>query len=290
MQPFLFTLASDTDHWMYISSRGGLTCGRKNPDHALFPYYTDDKIHDAADDTGPYTALLVQRQGRTYFWRPFCDRSPRVYSVKRRLLKSPLGNRVVFEEENSSLGLRFAYSWELSSSFGFVRSSFLSNEGEKCQVDILDGLRNILPAGADRIGQERSSTLLDAYKQAELDPSSGMGIYTLGSIVTDRTEPSEALRATTVFQRGLPEAELLLSEQQVRRFESGKELQVESAMRGRRGAYLARSSFGLEQGEQKGWSIIADVEQDVSAVVSTKRFLFTEADPAAKIRDDIQRG
>src|SRR6056297_3197831 len=294
MQPFLFTLASDADHWMYISSRGGLTCGRKRPDHALFPYYTDDKIHDAADNTGPYTALLVQRQGQeqdqVFFWRPFCDRSPRVYSIERRLLKSPLGNRVVFEERNRSLGLRFAYSWELSDRFGFVRSSFLWNEGKECRIDILDGLRNILPAGADRIGQERSSTLLDGYKQAELDPSSGMGIYTLGSIVTDRTEPSEALRATTVFQTGLPEADILLSERQISRFECGTGLREESAMRGRRGAYLARSSFRLEEGEQKEWMFIADVEQDVSTVVSTKRFLFLEADPAAKIRDDIDRG
>src|SRR6056297_1066082 len=290
MQPFLFTLASDADHWMYISSRGGLTCGRKNPDHALFPYYTDDKIHDAADNTGPYTALHVQRQGPASFWRPFCDRSPRVYSIDRRLLKSPLGNRVVFEERNRSLGLRFAYSWELSDRFGFVRSSFLWNEGEECRIDILDGLRNILPAGADRVGQERSSTLLDGYKQAELDLSSGMGIYTLGSIATDRTEPNEALRASTVFQTGLPEADILLSEQQISRFECGLGLREESAMRGRRGAYLARSSFRLEEGEQKEWMFIADVEQDVSAVVSTKRFLFLEADPTAKIREDIDRG
>jgi len=296
MQPFLFTLASDADHWMYISSRGGLTCGRKSPDHALFPYYTDDKIHDAADNTGPYTALRVQRraqaqeQEQAFFWRPFCDRSPRVYSIERRLLKSPLGNRVVFEERNRSLGLRFAYSWDLSDRFGFVRSSFLWNEGEECRIDILDGLRNILPAGADRVGQERSSTLIDGYKQAELDPSSGMGIYTLGSIATDRTEPNEALRASTVFQTGLPEADILLSEQQISRFECGLGLREESAMRGRRGAYLAGSSFRLEQGEQKEWMFIADVEQDVSAVVSTKRFLFLEADPTAKIREDIDRG
>ncbi|MCF7915544.1 MAG: hypothetical protein K9L66_10295 [Spirochaetaceae bacterium] len=290
MQPFLFTLASDSDHWMYISSRGGLTCGRKNPDHALFPYYTDDKIHDAAGDTGPYTALLVQRRGQTFFWRPFCDSSPRIYSIERRLLKSPLGNRVVFEERNNSLGLRYAYSWELSGRFGFVRSSFLDNEGEECRVDVLDGLRNILPAGVDRVSQERSSTLLDGYKQVELDPSSGMGIYTLGSIVTDRTEPSEALRATTVFQAGLPDVNILLSGQQISRFEVGEGLRSETAMRGRRGAYLVGSSFSLDQGEQKEWMFIADVEQDVSAVVRNKRLLFSEADPAAKVREDVQRG
>jgi len=32
MQPFFISLASDSNHWMYISSSGGLSAGRKNPD------------------------------------------------------------------------------------------------------------------------------------------------------------------------------------------------------------------------------------------------------------------
>ena len=41
MQPFFISLASDTDLWMYLSSTGGLTAGRRSPNEALFPYYTD---------------------------------------------------------------------------------------------------------------------------------------------------------------------------------------------------------------------------------------------------------
>jgi hypothetical protein len=44
MRPFFMTIVSDSDHWMFISSNGGLTAGRKNAEFAIFPYYTDDKI------------------------------------------------------------------------------------------------------------------------------------------------------------------------------------------------------------------------------------------------------
>ena len=38
LNPFFICLASDSDHWMYIASTGGLSAGRRNPDTALFPY------------------------------------------------------------------------------------------------------------------------------------------------------------------------------------------------------------------------------------------------------------
>ena len=60
MRPFFMSIVSSSDHWLFISSNGGLTAGRRNPDHALFPYYTDDKIHDSAEITGSRTILLVQ--------------------------------------------------------------------------------------------------------------------------------------------------------------------------------------------------------------------------------------
>ena len=59
MAPFLMSLASDSDHWLFISSTGALTAGRGNPDRALFPYTTDDRIHDARDRVGGKTVLLV---------------------------------------------------------------------------------------------------------------------------------------------------------------------------------------------------------------------------------------
>ena len=57
MQPFFISIASDTNLWMYLASNGGLTAGRTNPDMALFPYYTDDKITESFENTGSKTIL-----------------------------------------------------------------------------------------------------------------------------------------------------------------------------------------------------------------------------------------
>ena len=67
MQPFFISLASDSNHWMYISSTGGLSAGRKNPDMALFPYYTDDKISESSEITGSKTILQIHKSGKTFF-------------------------------------------------------------------------------------------------------------------------------------------------------------------------------------------------------------------------------
>jgi len=48
MKPFFMSIVSDSNHWMFISSNGGLSAGRKNANFALFPYYTDDKITDTS--------------------------------------------------------------------------------------------------------------------------------------------------------------------------------------------------------------------------------------------------
>ena len=51
MRPFFMSIVSDSNHWLFISSNGGLTAGRKNAEFALFPYYTDDKITESVDIT-----------------------------------------------------------------------------------------------------------------------------------------------------------------------------------------------------------------------------------------------
>ena len=37
LRPFFLSIVSSADHWMFISSNGALTAGRRNPDLALFP-------------------------------------------------------------------------------------------------------------------------------------------------------------------------------------------------------------------------------------------------------------
>ena len=80
MPHFLMSIVSNTNHWMYISSNGGVTAGRVNPDNSLFPYYTDDKVQDSAENTGSKTIIKCIKDGRNYLWEPFTGRYSSVYN------------------------------------------------------------------------------------------------------------------------------------------------------------------------------------------------------------------
>jgi hypothetical protein len=264
MPPFLVSLVSGTEHWMFVSSAGGLTCGRRNPDHALFPYETDDKVHDSHANTGPLTALRVEDGGKTRLWAPFSGNLS-AYRLERNLYKNLPGNRLVFEEINLDLELVFHYCWSVSERFGFVKRSGIRNTGGiERQVELLDGFRNLLPFGVRRQSQTELSTLLDAYKQAETVPELCAGIYSLSSILTDRAEPCEALKATVAWSIGLADPKVLLSEVQVEAFLAGSPVEPESQVRGRRGAFLATSSLRLPPDSDKSWYVVADLNQGPS--------------------------
>ena len=66
MPPFFMNIVSDADHWMFLSSNGGITAGRRNPENALFPYVTDDKVHDSAKTTGSMTMFHIQTGSRLF--------------------------------------------------------------------------------------------------------------------------------------------------------------------------------------------------------------------------------
>ena len=109
MRPFFMSIVSHSDHWLFISSTGSLTAGRKNANFALFPYYTDDKITESSEHTGSKSIFLVDQGDKTYLWEPFSSRYSGVYSISRNLYKNAYGNKIVFEEINHDLGLEFSY-------------------------------------------------------------------------------------------------------------------------------------------------------------------------------------
>src|SRR5580704_9536981 len=117
-EPFLITLCTETDLWMYLSSTGGLTAGRFDSDHAIFQYETEDRLHRAHGISGPFTLMRVTRRGKeTRLWEPF---SPIRFDglIERNIYKSPLGSRVTFEEVNYELELVFRYSWSAGTQCG----------------------------------------------------------------------------------------------------------------------------------------------------------------------------
>ena len=79
MPPFFMSLVSSSDHWLFISSSGGLTAGRIDSDSALFPYETEDKITVHSELTGDKTINRVRRDGQTSHWEPFSERYAGIY-------------------------------------------------------------------------------------------------------------------------------------------------------------------------------------------------------------------
>jgi hypothetical protein len=291
MAPFLMSIVSDTDQWMYVSSTGALTAGRRDPDHALFPYYTDDRIHDSQDQTGGKTILRVKHGGRTTLWEPFSQRYEGVYRVTRSLAKSVYSNKIVFKEVNHDLALSFSNMWSMSSRYGFVRRSALVNLGaEPVEIDLLDGIQNLLPDGLTRRFQLEYSTLADGYKENELEPETGLGLFKLSSIPADRPEPNEALRATTVWSEGLESVRRLLSAVQLDRFRRGEAMDEEILIRGRRGAYFVNSRLTFPAGGSKDWSLVAEVDQDAAKVANLVALLNSGGDLRAQLDEDIERG
>lgn len=292
MSPFFLSVVSNSDHWMFLSSLGGLTCGRKSPENALFPYYTDDKIHDGSYNTGPKTILLVGDGTTKKLWEPFNLQYPQVYSVLRNLYKSTIGNKIIFEEINHTLDLCFCYTWMSSDKFGFIRKSELFNLDKKNvqHVEILDGLQNVLPYGVNKMLQANMSTLVDGYKKCELHSKSGVGIYTLSSILTDRAEPSEALKATTIFSVGLKSPKYLLSTKQISQFRRGLPIKEEYVLKGMRGAYFVHDCKDIESNDLLEWFLVADINQGPSDVpllihqVESK--LITKSELIREVRND----
>ena len=292
MPPFFMSIVSSGNHWLYISSNGGITAGRINADQALFPYYTEDKITDNYENTGSKTILRVQRDGQARLWEPFTERQCGQYVIERNLYKNLPGTALVFEEINHSLELRYRYSWRTSEKFGFIKTSYLQNTSSTqpaIQVRVLDGLQNILPANVSAATQSAFSCLLDAYKRSEIAADTGLGIYTLNSTLTDLAEPSESLLAATVFQVGLQEVSHLLSSSQLERFRAGKSLTPETEVRGRRGAYFVNAHISLPPGGESVWYFVADTHQDGADTVAVLHTLSKE--PVAlcqEIEQDIQ--
>ncbi len=290
MRPFFMSIVSHSDHWMFISSTGGLSAGRINSDHALFPYYTDDKITEAYEHTGSKTIILIDRIDKTLLWEPFSSKYQGVYSVERNIYKNVYGNKVIFEEINHDLGMTFSYEWASSEKFGFVRNSKIKNSDPlNKHVKFLDGIQNLLPYGIPEGLQSGSSNLVDAYKKCELEANT-IGIYALSAIISDKAEPSEALKANVVFSLGLDQKTVLLSSKQLDSFRQGYGVEQEIDIKAERGAYFICASFDLKSNTEKSWDIIADISKTVSDIIELRKELNHPDSLAKAVAEDITLG
>ncbi|NNK19198.1 MAG: hypothetical protein HKP49_08615, partial [Maribacter sp.] len=291
MRPFFMSIVSDSNHWMFISSNGGLTAGRKNSESSLFPYYTDDKITESADITGSKTILHIHSEGKTHLWEPFSVRYARIYRTKRNLYKNSYGNKVIFEEINEDLGLTFSYQWCSSNKYGFVKKATLANDTDsEIKVTVLDGIQNIIPYGVSSDLQNRQSNLVDAYKKNELHAKDGIGIFALSAIIVDKAEPSEALKATVAWSTGVENAKYLVSSLQLDAFRRGEEIKQEVDIKAEKGAYFLSADVVLKANSDKTWMIIANVNQSMVNISEISELINEKTDLIAKIQEDIALG
>ncbi|WP_407925211.1 hypothetical protein [Flavivirga rizhaonensis] len=291
MRPFFMSIVSDSNHWMFISSNGGLTAGRKNAEFSLFPYYTDDKITESSEITGSKAIFQIHKNGKLHIWEPFSIRQMGIYKTQTNLYKNIYGNKIVFEENNLDLGLTYRYHWNTSNEFGFVKKSTLINNSDfKINVNVLDGLQNILPASVTADTQSGRSNLVDAYKKSELQTEIGLGIYALSAVIVDKAEPSEALKANIVWSSGLKNPTHLLSSQQLDNFRKHQDIHQEVDVKAEKGAYFISAEITLEAESEKNWRFIANVNQSISDIVQVSKIIKNEKDLAGLIQKDIDAG
>ena len=291
MRPFFMSIVSDSNHWMFISSNGGLTAGRKNSESSLFPYYTDDKITESADITGSKSIFQVSKNGNIYLWEPFSQRQIGLYKIRQNLYKNSYGNKVVFEEINEDLGLTFRYKWSSTDKFGFVKkSTLINNTSDKTSITFLDGLQNIIPSNVTTDLQNSRSNLVDAYKKSELQEEVGLGIFALSAIIVDKAEPSEALKANIVWSLGIENPTYLLSSLQLDNFRKGKELHQEIDVKAEKGAYFISADIDLAANETKEWSFVANVNQTIGDIQSISEAIKNDKNVSNLIQKDIELG
>ena len=291
MRPFFMSIVSDSNHWMFISSNGGLTAGRKTAKFSLFPYYTDDKITESADITGSKSIFHVHKNGEVHLWEPFSERFEGVYKTTQNLYKNEFGNKVLFEETNHDLELTFRYQWNATNTFGFVKKSELINTSDsQVKINVLDGIQNLLPYGVGVDIQNAASNLVDAYKRSELEKSAGLGVFALSAIIVDKAEPSEALKANIAWSLGLDNPKHLLSSLQLKNFRKKQPLQEETDIKGEKGAYFISSEILMAPKESKEWLIVADVNKSHAAIAKIIHRIKNDKDLRQLINDKVELG
>ncbi len=282
LKPFFIQVASASDIWIFLSSKGGLTAGRKNADFNLFPYETDDRLHGNYD-TGSRTYIKVG----DLLWQPFANPMSHGYRVTQNIYKSYYGNAVIMEEINFDLQIAYSYTYQSSEKYGFVKTSKIENLATaKRNIEVLDGLMNILPHGVDPNLQANASTLVDAYKAAEL-VGDNLGVYSLTTKVNDTPNPIEILMANTAFHT-LGKGNVYLSPEAIPHFLDGKLSELSADCYGKKSAYFLNYTHELLEKESHSYSFVLDSGFDHTAL--QVRLSYVAQGDFSTLYDDIENG
>ncbi|MEP4076354.1 hypothetical protein [Haloferula sp.] len=287
LDTFFLNIVGAGDQWLFCTSNGALSAGRKSPETALFPYYTVDKIIDNWNCTGPWTAIVSDGK----LWNPFRPSIALLSPTRRRLMKSLLGDEVLFEEFHQELGLRFSYRWQFSERYGFVRRARLENESNETRsMRMADGLDNLLPPGVDSRMQLQFSCLTDAYKVSELECNGHLLVHRLAAGITDEPIPLESMRATTVWTSGLGEGPVYMARRETEEFLRGNTPPAPNSHRAKRGAMFLAREITLEPGESVEWMMVAEIDQTQAQVSELRRNLSNIPEMVSAVMEDVEQG
>ena len=288
--PFFCSLTSDADLWVFVSSTGSLTAGRKDPDSAILPYETVDRIHDNGTHTGPLALLRWRKDGGWRVWEPFKRDEEAAEGVRRRLMKNLAGTRMVFEETLADEGLVFTSTLMISGRFGLVRECRVRNTRAKGRrLEVLHGIRNLIASGITGQMQNGMSCLTDAYKQNEILEPAGLGVFSMSSGLTDHPVPFEVLRATVAWSCGLPGGRRSVDPAAPGLFRAGKEPVATTMTRGVRAHWFEWADIEVPAGEDVRWKLVADTGLNQGAV-SRVRHLLENGLPVRDVEEDILLG
>ncbi|MCG8527463.1 MAG: hypothetical protein MI748_13850 [Opitutales bacterium] len=285
--PFLMHLITDSDAWAFIASNHAICAGRKNPDHSLFPYCTQDKLFDTVDSSGSIT--LIKTDDSSQPWHPFSNALVKPHNIERSVIKSLSGTKIALEELNKDLNLTFKVTWTSTKEMGIVRhAELLNHSDDETIVSILDGIQNVMPSGVDQLFQNTFSNLADAYKQSEWQEGN-LALYSLSSIPTDKAEPNECLSATTVWSAEFPIKNHFLAPDCIRKFARSVPLNSQNLSRGARGCYLMEGELLLKGTQSHSWWIVADVQQTASEVIQLQKTITESHDLVEKLESHVRK-
>ncbi len=286
MPPFLMNVVSDSDLWLFAGSNTGLTAGRRDPDHAIFPYQTADKILHQPMAGGVFSLLEVDGMP----WEPWSPSTP-ANEITRNLYKHATGTSVRFEEIHRRLRMRFCWTLGSSEKFGLVRTCQLENLGDsRRRVRMLDGWHQLLPPGISQEAYSRYSYLASAYMRHESLADCGLGIYTLNSGISDRPDPCESLRVSVAWTLGHVDPVILLSDRQVDAYRRGEEIVTEEEARGEFGAHLIASRIELAPSDFHEWFAVADGGLDHAATIRLRSLLRDPDTLRQSLMEDLKAG
>lgn len=284
---FFVSMVSAQDHWFFAATNGSLSAGRGSPEHALFPYYTVDKIIDNVNCTGPQT-IIKRANG---IWEPFKSTSLRLHNICRKIYKSINGDTLIFEETHNDWDLKFSYTWSSSELYGFIRKSSLTNlSGEAQDLTVIDGLADILASGVDDKTHGSYSCLTDAYKVSELDTSKELLVHRMVASMVDEAIPLECLKATVVWSIGWESASILIRNSDIEEFLKDPTMECPEFVRGLRGLYCKAGNLHLGSESSQSWSIVADIDKTQAEFSQLNIALNNKESLWEAVEKDIQKG